>query len=90
MSMGDLAAALGIDPPNATVLVNELEEQGLVRRKPNPSDRRSTLVEATAKGEKIAERANAILDTPPESLAALNARDLSTLEQLLSGLPPRD
>ena len=32
MSMSELAAALGIDPPNATVLVDELEAQGLVRR----------------------------------------------------------
>ena len=41
MSMGDLAAALGIDRPNATVLVDDLETQGLVRRRPHP-DRKST------------------------------------------------
>ena len=67
MSMSELAAALGIDPPNATVLVDELEQQGLVRRRQNPEDRRSKLVEATKKGAEVARRAEAILDTPPEA-----------------------
>ena len=51
MSMGELAAALGIDPPNATVLVADLEAQGLVRRAPHPTDGRAKLVEATRKGK---------------------------------------
>ena len=55
MSMGELAAALGIDPPNATVLVDDLEAQGLVRRRPHPTDGRAKLVEATRKGKKLAE-----------------------------------
>lgn len=84
MSMSELAAALGIDPPNATVLVDELEQQGLVRRRQNPDDRRSKLVEATKKGAVIARRADAILDTPPEALTALSERDLATLKRLLS------
>src|SRR3954465_2419519 len=44
MSMGELAAALGIDRPNATVLVDDLERQGLVRRRPHPTDRRAKMV----------------------------------------------
>lgn len=84
MSMSELATALGIDPPNASTLVNELEEQGLVQRRPNPDDRRSTLVEATKDGRKLAERADAILDTPPLALAALDKRDLATLKRLLA------
>lgn len=90
MSMSQLAAALGIDPPNASALVNELEGQGLVRRSPNPEDRRSTIVEATRSGRKIAERADAILDAPPDSLTALDERDLLILERLLSGLGQPD
>lgn len=88
MSMSELAAALGIDPPNATVLVDELEQQGLVRRRQNPDDRRSKLVEATRKGAGIARRADAILDTPPEALAALSERDLAMLKRLLSNARP--
>ncbi len=84
MSMGELAALLGIDRPNATVLVDELEGQGLVRRRPHPTDRRTKLVEATAKGKRLAKRANAILDTPPAALSALGAEDLEALRRVLA------
>ena len=62
MSMGELAAALGIDPPNATTVVDDLEALGLVRRRPHPTDRRAKLVEATRKGKDMARRADAILE----------------------------
>src|SRR3954471_23558039 len=58
MSMGELATALVIDPPNATALVDELEAAGLARRRPHPRDRRAKLVEATRKGKAMARRAN--------------------------------
>jgi len=60
LSMGELAAALGIDRPNATVLVDDLERHGLVRRRPHPTDRRAKLVEATHKGKNIARRAASV------------------------------
>src|SRR3954463_13513365 len=86
MSMGDLAAALGIDRPNATVLVDDLEAQGLVRRRPHPTDRRTKLVEATRKGKNIASRANAILSTPPGALSALRTEDLKALRRVLASI----
>jgi DNA-binding MarR family transcriptional regulator len=89
MSMGELAAALGIDRPNATVLVNELEGQGLVRRWPHPTDRRARMVEATAKGKHLAKRANEILGTPPAALSALRTDDLEALRRVLTSIAPR-
>lgn len=83
MSMGDLAAALGIDRPNATVLVDDLEAQDLVRRKPHPTDRRAKLVEATRKGKTLARKADAILGTPPPALSALGTEDLEALARVL-------
>ena len=83
MSMGELAAALDIDPPNATVIVDDLESLGLVRRRPHPTDRRAKLVEATRKGKEMARRADAILATPPPGLSALSAEDLETLRRIL-------
>ncbi len=88
MSMGELAAALGIDRPNATVLVDDLERQGLVRRRPHPTDRRAKLVEATRKGKGVARRANEILGTPPAALSALSPEDLSTLREVLARVAP--
>ena len=89
MSMGDLAAALGIDRPNATVLVDELESQDLVRRRPHPTDRRAKLVEATRKGKTLARKANEILGTPPAALSSLANEDLEALRRLLTSITPR-
>jgi DNA-binding MarR family transcriptional regulator len=83
MSMGDLAGMLGTDPPNLTVLVDDLEAQGLVRRRPHPTDRRAKLVEATRKGKDMARRADAILSRPPEGLTALGSGDLEELRRIL-------
>ena len=83
LAMGELAAALGIDPPNATVLVDDLESHGLARRRPHPTDRRAKLVEATRKGKDLARRADAILSTPPPGLSALGSHDLETLQRIL-------
>ena len=83
MSMRELAEAMGIDPPNATVLVSDLEAQGLVRRKPHPTDGRAKVVEATRKGKALARKADAILATPPDALTELGADDLKTLRRIL-------
>jgi DNA-binding MarR family transcriptional regulator len=86
MSMSELAAALGIDPANATVVVNDLEALGLVRRRPHPTDRRAKVVEATRKGKDTARRADTILGTPPASLSALSAEDLEALRRILGSV----
>jgi DNA-binding MarR family transcriptional regulator len=83
MSMGELAVALGIDPPNATVVVADLESAGLVRRRPHPTDGRAKVVEATRKGKDMARRADEILATPPAGLSALGADDLEALRRIL-------
>ena len=88
MAMGELAAALGIDRPNATVLVDDLEAQGLVRRKAHPTDRRTRLVEATRKGKALARRADEILATPPAALSELGPDDLETLRRILQTVRP--
>ena len=84
LSMGELAAALGIDPPNATVVVDELQSLGLVSKRPHPEDGRAKLVEATPKGRELARRADEILATPPPGVATLSATDLTTLRHLLA------
>jgi DNA-binding MarR family transcriptional regulator len=89
MSMGELATALGIDRPNATVVVDELEAQGLVRRRAHPTDRRAKVVEATRKGKDLARRADAILATPPPGLSALSTDDLEALRRILASVAAR-
>jgi DNA-binding MarR family transcriptional regulator len=86
MSMSELAAALGIDPPNATAVVDELESLRLARRRPHPTDRRAKVVEATRKGKEMARRADAILSTPPPALSAMSTEDLDELRRILTSL----
>ena len=86
MSMRELADALGIDPPNATVVVAGLEQQGLAERRPHPTDGRAKVVEATEKGKALARQADEILATPPAALTALDPADLATLRRILESL----
>jgi DNA-binding MarR family transcriptional regulator len=86
MSMGEFAAAMAIDPPNATVVVDDLEALELVRRRPHPTDRRAKLVEVTPKGKELARRGDEILGTPPPALSALDADDLQTLRRILAAV----
>ena len=90
MSMRELADALGIEAPNATVVVDDLEAQGLVRRRAHPTDRRAKVVEATRKGKELARRADAILATPPPELTALDPDDLEALRRILESLRASD
>jgi DNA-binding MarR family transcriptional regulator len=83
MSMRELAALLGIDPPNLTTVVDDLERSGLVERQAHPTDRRVKLVAATSKGAALAQRAEEILDRPPAGLADLPPDALETLVQIL-------
>ncbi len=83
MTMGEVAAALGIDAPYATLVVDELERQGLVERRPHPTDRRIKLVATTARGTAAARRANEILGRLPAGLATLAGPELEELARIL-------
>ena len=89
MSMRELADALEIEAPNATVVVDGLEAEGLVVRRPHPTDRRAKVVEATRKGKDMARRADAILGTPPPALSALSTDDLEALRRILRSVTTR-
>jgi DNA-binding MarR family transcriptional regulator len=81
-----LAEWLAADAPYVTLMVDDLERRGLVRRKPHPEDRRSKLVQLTASGRAAAARAEAILDEPPPALRDVPARDLATVLRVLERL----
>ncbi len=83
MTMGELAIKLGIDAPYATLVVDELERQGLVERRPHPTDRRAKLVAVTGQGAAAAAHADEILARPPTGLVALTAPQLEALATML-------
>lgn len=84
MPMGELAALLGVDPPNLTAVVDDLERTGLVERRAHPTDRRVKLVVATDAGTALAHQAQEIIDRPPAALFELPADDLEILRRVLS------
>jgi len=53
MTLGDLASAEQVRPPTMTRIVDALAELGLVVKKKNALDGRSTLIHATARGKKL-------------------------------------
>jgi DNA-binding MarR family transcriptional regulator len=53
VTLGDLAAAEQVRPPTMTRIVDALAEQGLVVKKKNAQDGRSTLIHTTAAGQKL-------------------------------------
>jgi DNA-binding MarR family transcriptional regulator len=84
MPMRELAGLLGMEPPNLTAVIDDLEHSGLVQRHAHPTDRRIKLVVATPKGAALARRAEKILDRPPAGLLDLPADELETLVRILA------
>lgn len=86
LTQRELAERLSADPPYVTLMIDDLEERGLVRRKPHPTDRRAKLVELTASGRAAAARADAILDEPPAELHDVPDADLEAVLRVLERL----
>lgn len=53
LTLGDLAAAEQVRPPTMTRIVDALVAQGLMSKKKNAQDARSTLIHATAAGKRL-------------------------------------
>ncbi len=85
-TLGQLAQANGLDAPYATLIVDKLEDQGLVERRPHPDDRRRKLVALTATGRETIATADAVLLRPPAAISSLPPDDLARLTELLTRL----
>ena len=79
----NLAAALGVTPPNITGIIDRLAAQGLVSRQENPEDRRTTLLQTTDKGKTMLNRLREI--SKNQSAPILNQLSLEELEALVLG-----
>jgi DNA-binding MarR family transcriptional regulator len=86
MTLREIARAAEIDPPAATVGVDQLEARGLVHRTPHPDDNRRKLVHLTDAGRDAAQRGQAILNEPPAALTSLDPDDLAWLDEILTRL----
>jgi DNA-binding MarR family transcriptional regulator len=86
MTGRQLADELGTDPPHLSVIVDELDEKGLVERTPHPTDRRAKMLTVTPAGRRAAQKAERMLGAPPAALRALSPEDLATLDRIVTAL----
>jgi DNA-binding MarR family transcriptional regulator len=90
LTLGELASAEGVRSATMTGLVNGLVTDGLVRRQPHETDRRAVVVEATAAGRRVLERARAArIDLVASKLADLTGAELDLLWQAAELLEAR-
>jgi MarR family transcriptional regulator, negative regulator of the multidrug operon emrRAB len=84
--VGRLADVLGLTHSGAVRLVDQLEREGLVRRRPG-ADRRRVEIALTSAGRRRAARARRARDQVIEdTIAGLRAEQLNSLEALLDQL----
>jgi DNA-binding MarR family transcriptional regulator len=82
IGIGALAAAESVAAPTMTRLVDGLERDGLVRRRPDPADARGVLVEPTATGKRILTKGRRQrVRTLAEGLAGLTSEELADIRR---------
>ena len=77
---------LMVHPTSVTNIINRLEAQGLVVRRPNPADGRGTLAEITPAGREVAERATADLMAADFGLGGYDKASSRRCSRMLRGL----
>jgi DNA-binding MarR family transcriptional regulator len=77
---------LMVHPTSVTNIINRLEKQGFVVRRPNPADGRGTLAEITPAGREVAGRATADLMAADFALGGYDDGQLEDMFAMLRGL----
>jgi DNA-binding MarR family transcriptional regulator len=79
-----IAAAIEIPPSRMVALVDELEQRGLVERRPDPEDRRVRALFLTAEGKRCLRRGRQIAKQHEEEMTrGMSATDRKRLVDLL-------
>jgi DNA-binding MarR family transcriptional regulator len=92
LTLGELASMEKVQPPTMTPIVARLEAEGLVRREPDPADRRVARITTTAKGRHLLERSRSRktaylarrLRALPQEERAVIGRAVAILERFVS------
>jgi DNA-binding MarR family transcriptional regulator len=84
MRLGALSEFLRVAPRSATEVVDALEDSRLVERRPDPDDRRATLVAPTGRGAEVAGAIRAARAAEAEGFfARLDEADRTSLARIL-------
>ncbi|MYW92767.1 MarR family transcriptional regulator [Amycolatopsis rubida] len=84
LPMRVMGERLQLHPTSVTNIVDRLERDGLVKRVPHPTDRRTTLVEITEEGRALRETATAAVTGIDFGLTGLTGRQVEQLTELLT------
>lgn len=86
LPLGKMGDRLMLHQASITNLVDRLEDQGLVRRVPHPTDRRTTLAELTDEGRTTVVEATEAVEAASVGVAELTDRDARDLHRILRKL----
>jgi DNA-binding MarR family transcriptional regulator len=87
LSPGRMGKGLLLSSAGITSRVDRLERRGLVRRLPDPDDRRGVIVELTDEGREVVDAAvGAVAQSDRELLERLDPEEVAAFERLLRKL----
>ena len=86
LPLGKMGPRLMIHPTSVTNIIDRLEQQGLVRRLPPPTDGRTPLAELTDEGRRLAKRATRAVNEAAFGLGGLSQSDLRQLMSIITKL----
>ena len=87
LRLSELAEHLRIAPRSATEVVDDLQRRGLVERRPDPADRRATLVAVTGAGAETGRAISSARQAEAERFfGSLSAQDRADLGRILQRL----
>jgi DNA-binding MarR family transcriptional regulator len=93
-SQAALAQAIGADKTRIIGVLDDLQERGLIRRQPDPTDRRAHVLSLTPKGRRLRDAAQADIRRGEERLLARlpasDRRGFLRALRLLSALAPEE
>jgi DNA-binding MarR family transcriptional regulator len=83
LPMKKASTLLQVHPTSITNAVDRLQDAGLVRRSPHPTDGRTTLVELTPDGRTLAKRSTAALNAEVFGASGFGREDVDQLIRIL-------
>lgn len=86
--VADLASAFAIGVGTTSKIVDRMEKDGWMERRPNPANRRSSLLALTPAGESVVSRAEPAWQAAIQDIlgVAVTAADLTALSRVLAAL----
>ncbi len=87
MIQAQLSEALGCEPPSVTLMTRKLEAAGHIRRTPDPTDKRASIVELTDSGKALTDQVKHLWRTlADETVTGLPTGTVAELPGILGTL----